>query len=113
MKETPKMTPGTVLSHDNLVDWHSNTQLFEDLDINIDDDKLKMVLESLDIDGVDSIDEGILGALAGALTGATLGKSVGKIIAKVLGVEKGVLYDLLTSRIVAAAMGAEMGKKLF
>ena len=61
--------------------------------------------------GLETIDEGLLGSILGGAAGFIAGPAIGKIIANALGVERGVLYDLLTSRLVTTAIGAALGKR--
>lgn len=59
----------------------------------------------------ETVDEGILGALAGGAAGLLIGPAVGKAICKALGIEeKGTLGKLLTSRLVTTAIGVALGK---
>lgn len=62
--------------------------------------------------GIEKLDEGILGKIIGGVAGFVIGPAVGKIIAKALGIEKGILYDMFTSRLVSAALGATLAKNL-
>ena len=62
--------------------------------------------------GIENLDEGILGKIIGGLTGFVIGPAVGKIIASALGIERGILYDMFTSRLVSAALGASLAKNL-
>jgi hypothetical protein len=62
--------------------------------------------------GIENLDEGILGKIIGGLTGFVIGPAVGKIIANALGIDTGILYDMFTSRLVSAALGATLAKNL-
>ena len=62
--------------------------------------------------GINNLDEGILGKIVGGLTGFIIGPAVGKIVANALGIEKGILYDMFTSRLVSAALGSTLAKNL-
>jgi hypothetical protein len=62
--------------------------------------------------GIENLDEGILGKIVGGLTGFVIGPAVGKIVANALGIDKGILYDMFTSRLVSAALGASLAKNL-
>ena len=62
--------------------------------------------------GINNLDEGVLGKIIGGLTGFIIGPAVGKIVANALGIEKGILYDMFTSRLVSAALGSTLAKNL-
>ncbi len=62
--------------------------------------------------GIENLDEGILGKIVGGLAGFVIGPAIGKIIASALGIEKGILYDMFTSRLVSAALGASLAKNM-
>ncbi len=62
--------------------------------------------------GIENLDEGILGRIIGGVAGFVIGPAVGKIVANALGIEKGILYDMFTSRLVSAALGASLAKNL-
>jgi hypothetical protein len=72
----------------------------------------KEIQEAVEIHGVASIDEGILGSIIGGAAGFLVGPTIGKIIANALGVERGILYDMLTSRLVSTALGSAIGKNI-
>jgi hypothetical protein len=62
--------------------------------------------------GIENLDEGILGKIIGGVAGFVIGPAIGKIIANALGIDKGILYDMFTSRLVSAALGASLAKNL-
>lgn len=62
--------------------------------------------------GIETLDEGILGKIVGGVAGFVIGPAVGKVIANALGIDKGILYDMFTSRLVSAALGASLAKNL-
>jgi len=62
--------------------------------------------------GIENLDEGILGKIIGGVAGFIIGPAIGKIIANALGIEKGILFDMFTSRLVSAALGSAIGKNL-
>lgn len=62
--------------------------------------------------GIEKLDEGILGRIVGGLAGFVIGPAIGRIIASALGIEKGILYDMFTSRLVSAALGASLAKNM-
>jgi hypothetical protein len=62
--------------------------------------------------GIENLDEGILGSILGGVAGFVIGPAVGRVIANALGIQKGILYDMFTSRLVGAALGAAITKGL-
>lgn len=62
--------------------------------------------------GIENLDEGILGKIIGGVAGFVIGPAVGRVIANALGIDKGILYDMFTSRLVSAALGASLAKNL-
>jgi hypothetical protein len=69
------------------------------------------ICSHIEENGIETLDEGLLGSILGGAAGFIAGPAIGKIIANALGVERGVLYDLLTSRLVTTAIGAALGKR--
>lgn len=72
----------------------------------------KELSEYIQKNGIQTIDEGLLGKIVGGVAGFIIGPAVGKIVANALGIEKGILYDMFTSRLVSAALGASLAKNL-
>jgi hypothetical protein len=62
--------------------------------------------------GIQNLDEGILGRIVGGIAGFVVGPAIGRIVANALGIERGILYDMLTSRIVSAALGSSIAKNM-
>jgi hypothetical protein len=62
--------------------------------------------------GIQNLDEGILGRIVGGVAGFVIGPAIGRIVANALGIERGILYDMLTSRIVSAALGSSIAKNM-
>lgn len=74
--------------------------------------ELMAIYESDGIEGLQNLDEGILGKIIGGVAGFVIGPSIGKVIAKALGIQKGILYDMFTSRLVGAALGTAISKSI-
>lgn len=72
----------------------------------------KELAEYIKENGIEKLDEGILGRIVGGLAGFVIGPAIGRIIASALGIEKGILYDMFTSRLVSAALGASLAKNM-
>jgi len=62
--------------------------------------------------GIQNLDEGILGKIVGGIAGFVIGPAIGRIVANALGIERGILYDMFTSRLVSAALGSSIAKNM-
>jgi len=72
----------------------------------------KELKEYIQANGIENVDEGILGRIIGGVAGFVIGPAIGKIIANALGIERGIIYDMFTSRLVSAALGSSIAKNL-
>ena len=74
--------------------------------------ELMAIYEAEGAEGLQNVDEGLLGKILGGVAGFVIGPSIGKVIAKALGIERGLLYDMFTSRLVGAALGTAISKNI-
>ena len=72
----------------------------------------KEIEEYINENGIQNLDEGILGRIVGGIAGFVVGPAIGRIVANALGIERGIIYDMLTSRIVSAALGSSIAKNM-